>query len=142
MKRIKFLFLVVSLLLTFPLSTVSAIESPEPSQKGTQIVLTPTNLSTFQPNFFTYNIENYQSDTVNFPGWVYKAKVVLEILAAVTTILVNLSSMDPIVYGPELETYILNNYNTLDYTIIRMVWDDGCWSPDFPNNPFCYYDEY
>lgn len=32
-----------------------------------------------------------------------------------------------------------NGLNTSDYniTINRVVYDNGCWQPEFPNNPFC-----
>ena len=32
--------------------------------------------------------------------------------------------------------YIWNNWKTTNYTY-TYTEDDGCWSPEFPNNPFC-----
>lgn len=39
-----------------------------------------------------------------------------------------------------IQEYAIEN-NVGDYTIksMREVYDDGCWKPEFPNNPFCSY---
>lgn len=39
----------------------------------------------------------------------------------------------------EITQWVVDNYNTTEYTIIseHIVYDTGCWKPEFPSNPFC-----